>query len=292
MANSMRDIKRRIRSFEKTKQITKAMEMVAASYLRRAQERAEAARPYANKLREVIAHLVDGTSGLDDVRHPMLVSREVKRTGYLVITSDRGLAGGYNSNLLRMLEKHLGEHHQHRDEYVLFVIGRKGLEFLTKREYPVIDQVIGLGNRPSYADIKPIARNAVDHYAKEEFDELYLVFNRFVNPMVQKPTIQRLLPLDKTETDSLTTKSSQIIEFEPSEREVLAAILPHYAETLIFSAILEAKASEFAAKMIAMGNATENASELIAQLTLEFNRARQAAITQEIAEVVSGANAI
>jgi len=291
MANSMRDIKRRIRSFEKTKQITKAMEMVAASYLRRAQERAEAARPYAQKLKEVIAHLVDGASGLDDVRHPMLMSREVKRTGYLVITSDRGLAGGYNSNLLRMLEKHLNERHQHRDEYVLFVVGRKGLEFLTRREYPIIDQVVGLGNRPNYTDIKPIARNAVENYAKEEFDELYLVFNRFVNPMVQKPTIQRLLPLEKAEQDS-STQTSQMIEFEPSEREVLEKILPHYAETLIFSAILEAKASEFAAKMVAMGNATENASELIDQLTLEFNRARQAAITQEIAEVVGAADAI
>lgn len=292
MANSMRDIKRRIRSFEKTKQITKAMEMVAASYLRRAQERAEAARPYAEKLREVIAHLVHGTTEQDDVQHPMLLSREVKRTGYLVITSDRGLAGGYNSNLLRLLEKTLEERHQHQDEYVLFVIGRKGVEFLTKRNYPIIDQIVGLGNRPTYADIKPIARNAVEYYAKEEFDELYLVFNQFVNPMIQKPITQRLLPLETEETDASAINNRQIIEFEPSEKEVLAAILPHYAETLIFSAFLEAKASEFAAKMTAMGNATENASELIDQLTLEFNRARQAAITQEIAEVVGGANAI
>lgn len=288
MANSMRDIKRRIRSFEKTKQITKAMEMVAASYLRRAQEQAEAARPYTEKLREVIDHIVDGTT---EISHPMLESREVKRTGYLVITSDRGLAGGYNSNLLRMLEKTLEERHKSKEEYVLFVIGRKGVEFLTRRKYPVIDQIVGLGDKPTYADIIPIARNAVDYYAKERFDELYLVYNQFVNPIVQKPIAQRLLPLEKEEQDTASTQNLEI-EFEPSEKEVLAAILPRYAETLIFSAFLDAKASEFAAKMTAMGNATENANELIDKLTLAFNRARQAAITQEIAEVVGGANAI
>lgn len=289
MANSMRDIKRRIRSLEKTKQITKAMEMVAASYLRRAQERAEAARPFADKLKEVIFHIADGTS---DVTHPMLEKREVKRTGYLVITSDRGLAGPYNSNLLRMLEKTLKERHESNEDYVIFVLGRKGVEYLTRRKYPVIDQIIGLGDKPIFADIKPIARKAVNYYAEEKFDELYLVYNQFVNPIIQRPVVQRLLPLEKKEIDSAAGKVKNVIEFEPSEEEVLAEILPRYAETLIFSAFLEAKASEFAAKMTAMGNATENANELIATLTLQFNRARQAAITQEIAEVVGGANAL
>lgn len=289
MANSMRDIKRRIRSMEKTKQITKAMEMVAASYLRRAQERAEAARPFADKLKEVIFHIADGTS---DVTHPMLEKREVKRTGYLVITSDRGLAGPYNSNLLRMLEKTLKERHTSIEDYVIFVLGRKGVEYLTRRKYPVIDQITGLGDKPIFADIKPIARKAVNYYAEEKFDELYLVYNQFVNPIIQRPIVQRLLPLEREEVDSTAGKVKHVIEFEPSEEEVLAEILPRYAETLIFSAFLEAKASEFAAKMTAMGNATENANELIATLTLQFNRARQAAITQEIAEVVGGANAL
>ncbi len=289
MANSMRDIKRRIRSFEKTKQITKAMEMVAASYLRRAQERAQAARPYADKLREVILHIADGTS---DITHPMLEKREVNRTGYLVITSDRGLAGGYNSNLLRMLEKTLEERHASKEEYVIFVIGRKGVEYLTRRNYPVIDQMVGLSDRPVFADIKPIARKAVNYYAEEKFDELYLVYNKFINPIIQRPTAQRLLPLEPEKMDASSTQDHRMIEFEPSEKEVLAQILPRYAETLIFSAFLDAKASEFAAKMTAMGNATENANELIEKLRLQFNRARQAAITQEIAEVVGGANAI
>lgn len=290
MANSMRDIKRRIGSFEKTKQITKAMEMVAASYLRRAQEHAESARPYAEKLREVILHLKKGTK---DVTHPMLISRTVKRTGYLVITSDSGLAGGYNSNLLRMLVKTLKMRHKTRDEYVIFVIGKKGVEHLTRRDYPIIDQVTGLGNRATFADLKPIARHAVNFYEQEEFDELYLVYNKFINPVVQQPTEQRLLPLEEDQLDSQDTSKSNIkIEFEPSEKEVLEAILPRYAETLIFSAYLDAKASEFAARMTAMGNATENANEMIGQLRLEFNRARQAAITQELAEIVGGANAL
>lgn len=290
MSNSMRDIKRRIGSFEKTKQITKAMEMVAASYLRRAQERAEASRPYADKLKEVILHLAEGTQG---EKHPMLEARPVKRTGYLVITSDSGLAGGYNSNLLRLLENKIAERHDSKEEYVIFVIGKKGVEFLTRRNYPIIDQMVGLGNKPTFADIKPIARNAVSYYAEEKFDELYLIYNKFVNPVIQKPTEKRLLPLEQDSLDQETTsRANNIIEFEPSEEEVLAAILPRYAETLIYSAFLDAKASEFAAKMTAMGNATENANELIDKLRLEFNRARQAAITQEIAEVVGGANAI
>lgn len=291
MGNSMRDIKRRIGSFEKTKQITKAMEMVAASYLRRAQERAESSRPYADRMREVILHLAQGTSDYTD-KHPMLLARPVKRTGYLVITSDGGLAGGYNSNLLRMLENQLRERHQSKDEYVLFVIGKKGVEFLSRRNYPIIDQVTGLGNKPTFADIKPIARHAVDFYAEEKFDELYIVYNQFVNPIIQKPSEKRLLPLEEDSLEQDASSANTVIDFEPSEKEVLAAILPRYTETLIFSAFLDAKASEFAAKMTAMGNATENADDLIGKLTLEFNRARQAAITQEIAEVVGGANAI
>lgn len=291
MANSMRDIKRRIGSFEKTKQITKAMEMVAASYLRRAQEHAESARPYAEKLKEVILHL---KKGANDVTHPMLISRTVQKTGYLVITSDSGLAGGYNSSLLRMLVKTLEERHNHRDEYVIFVIGKKGVEYLARRDYPIIDQVTGLGNRATYADLKPIARHAVNFYEQAKFDELYLVYNKFINPVVQQPTEQRLLPLEEDQlADSQeASKFNTMIEFEPSEEEVLKAILPRYAETLIFSAYLEAKASEFAARMTAMGNATENANEMIGQLRLEFNRARQAAITQELAEIVGGANAL
>lgn len=289
MAQSMRDIKRRIRSVENTKQITKAMKMVSAAKLRRAQEQAEAARPYAEKMREVIINLAQGSQG---VKHPMLVSRPVKKTGYLIITSDRGLAGGYNSNLLRLLTQTLKERHQSTDEYVIFVIGRKGAEFLKRRGLPVIGEVTGLGDSPSFASIKEIAKQAVDYYAEEKFDELYLLYNEFINAVTQRPTEKRLLPLSSDEFAEGESFVKTAYEYEPSEEEVLAEILPRYAETLIFSAVMDGKASEHAARMTAMGNATDNATELISTLTLQFNRARQAAITQEIAEIVGGAAAL
>ncbi len=289
MAESMRDIKRRIRSVENTKKITKAMKLVAAAKLRRAQEQAQAARPYAEKMRDVIVNFAQGTSG---VKHPMLVSRPVKKTGYLVITSDRGLAGGYNSNLLRMLMQTLNERHQSKDEYSIFVIGRKGVDFLKKRDYPVIKGVTGLPESPEFADIKEIAEQAVSFYAEEKYDELYIVYNQFINPVIQRPVEKRLLPLASEDLEETASRAHTVYEYEPSQEEVMAAILPRYAETLIYSALLDGKASEFAARMNAMGNATDNATEMIEGLVLQFNRARQAAITQEIAEIVGGAAAL
>lgn len=284
---SMRDIKRRIRSFESNRKITKAMEMVAAAKLRRAQERVVASRPYADKMHEVIASIASGTS---DETHPMLAKREVKRTGYLVITSDRGLAGGYNANVLRNLVNQLNDRHKTSDEYVLFVIGRRGRDYLKRRDYPIIGEVTDLSDSPEFADIKGIAARAVNMFADEEYDELYIHFNRFVNPVSQIPTERKLLPLEDLDADHSDERLQY--DFEPSEAHVLAELLPRYAETLIYNAVLEAKASEFGARMTAMGNASDNASELIEELTLQFNRARQAAITQEIAEIVGGASAL
>jgi F-type H+-transporting ATPase subunit gamma len=291
MGQSMRDIKRRIRSFEKTKQITKAMKMVAASKLRRAQERAEASRPYAEKMHDVIVNVAKGTKGY---KHPMLVSRPVKKTGYLVITSDRGLCGGYNSNLLRKLLATLHERHQSQDEYVIFVIGRKGRDFLKRRGLPVIGEVTDLSDSPKFADVHEIAKQAVQFYSDEKFDELFILYNEFVNPVIQRPVEKRLLPLageELKETEETANQATAVYEYEPSPEAVLDVLLPRYAESLIYSALLEGKASEFASKMNAMSNATDNATELIEKLTLEFNRARQAAITQEIAEIVGGASA-
>ncbi|WP_308423116.1 ATP synthase F1 subunit gamma [Marinithermofilum abyssi] len=284
----MRDIKRRISSFQNTKQITKAMEMVAAANLRKAQQKAESARPYADKMREVIASVAAGTQG---IQNPMLVSRPVKKTGYLVITSDRGLAGGFNANLLRSLIKTIREKHNSSDDYAIFVIGRKGRDFLKRRGYPIIGEVTGLSDSPEFADIKTIAKQAVEQYAKEYYDELYLVFNEFINPVTQRPVVKQLLPLSDV-TEQKETGTQALYEFEPSAEEVLEALLPQYAETLIYSAVLESKASEFGARMSAMGSATDNATEMIANLRLQYNRARQAAITQEIAEIVGGANAL
>ncbi|ASA24529.1 ATP synthase F1 subunit gamma [Paenibacillus donghaensis] len=287
MARSMRDIKRQIKSVQNTRQITKAMEMVAASKLRKAQEKAIAARPYSEKLKEVVSSIAAGTEG---IQHPMLVSRPVKRTGYLIVTSDRGLAGGYNANILRKVTMLIAERHRSQDEYSLFVIGRKGRDFLRRREYPIVEEVTELSDTPKFSDIKSIAYSAVKQFETGVFDELYICYNQFVNAITQVPTVERLLPMDAVGS-SEHHGASAAYEYEPSPEGVLEVLLPKYAETLIYSAILDGKASELGAKMTAMGSATKNASKMIGELRLTYNRARQAAITQEITEIVAGANA-
>lgn len=285
MAKGLRELKRQIKSKQSSKQITKAMEMVAAARLKRAQNSAEAARPYADKMKEVVASIAAGSK---DVKHPMLQSREVKKTGYLVITSDRGLAGGYNANVLRRLMSTIREKHKSSSEYVLFVIGRKGRDFLSRRNLPILEEVTGLSDTPTFADIKSIAQKAVQNYIDGQYDELVIVYNRFQSVISQIPTEMRLLPLG----DVSTNEASVSYEYEPSPEGVLEVLLPKYAETLIYSAVLDGKASEFGARMTAMSNATKNATKIIDGLTLSFNRARQAAITQEISEIVAGANAL
>jgi F-type H+-transporting ATPase subunit gamma len=290
MAKGMREIKRMIKSTQNTKQITKAMEMVSAAKLKRAQQAALAARPYADKLREVVFSIASGSSG---IKHPMLQLREVKRTAYLVITSDRGLAGGLNSNLLKQLITRIKERHKSTDEYAVFVIGRKGRDFLRRRGIPIAGEITGLPDSPTFADIKSIAASAVKGFEDGTYDELNLVYNEFRNAISQIPVIKKLLPLDASELGNAAPQGPKAsYEYEPSAEEVLQALLPRYAETLVYSAVLDNKASEHGARMTAMGNATKNATKMIAQLTLNYNRARQAAITQEITEIVAGANAL
>ncbi|MDF2962456.1 MAG: atpG [Paenibacillus sp.] len=284
MAKGMREIKRQIKSVQNTKQITKAMEMVAASKLRRAQLAAEAARPYADKLKEVVGSIAAGTKG---VKHPMLQNREVKKTGYLVVTSDRGLAGGYNANVLRRVMNEIKEKHSSPNEYAVFVIGRKGRDFFRKRNIAIVEEVTGLSDSPSFSDIKAVAASAVKNFEDGSYDKLYLVYNRFINAISQEPTIKQLLPME----DMGGSAAVSNYEYEPSPEGVLEVLLPKYAETLIYSAVLEGKASEFGARMTAMSNATKNATKMISSLTLVYNRARQASITQEISEIVAGANA-
>ena len=282
----MREIKAKIKSTQSTMQLTKALELVAASKLRRAQESAQAARPYAEKMKEVVASIAAGTKG---VKHPMLQKREIKKTGYLIITSDRGQAGGYNANILRKMLNTIKSRHQSSDEYVLFVVGRKGRDYLRRRGMGILEEVTGLSDSPTFADIKAIANMAVGKFEEGAYDELYLYYNEFVNALTQIPTEKRLLPLDDVSTDGNAPAASY--EYEPSAEEVLNVLLPRYAETLVYSALLDAKASEFGARMTAMGSATKNAKKMIESYTLTFNRARQAAITQEISEIVAGANA-
>jgi F-type H+-transporting ATPase subunit gamma len=284
MAKGMREIKRQIKSTQNMKQITKAMEMIAAARLRKAQEAALASRPYADKMKEVVSNIAAGSS---HVKHPMLKVREVKKTAYFVITSDRGLAGGYNANLLRTLVQTIRSKHASTNDYMLFVIGRKGRDFFRKREMPIAGELTGLSDDPKFADIKPLMNAAVTKFEDGGCDELILVYNQFINAISQKPVEVKLLPLTDIE------KSGQAVsyEYEPSPEGVLNVLLPKYTETIIFSSLLEAKASEFGAKMTAMGSASKNATEMIKKYTLVYNRARQAAITQEISEIVAGANA-
>jgi len=259
--------------------------MVSASKLNRAEHNAKSFVPYMEKIQEVVASVALGSSGAN---HPMLVKRPVKKTGYLVITSDRGLAGAYNSNILRAVYQTIQQRHKSPDEYAVIAIGRIGLSFFTKRNIPVVLSITGLPDQPSFADIQRIASQAVGMFADGTFDELYMYYNHFVSAIQQDVTEKKLLPL----TDLATEKKLTSYEFEPSQEEILEVLLPQYAESLIYGALLDAKASEHAARMTAMKNATDNAKELIRTLTLSYNRARQAAITQEITEIVAGANAL
>ncbi|TCT26409.1 ATP synthase F1 subcomplex gamma subunit [Melghiribacillus thermohalophilus] len=283
---SLRDIKGRINSTKKTMQITKAMEMVSASKLNRAEQNAKAFVPYMEKMQEVVASIASGNTG---VEHPMLKARPVKKTGYIVITSDRGLAGAYNSNVLRKVYQTIQERHQSTDEYTVIAIGKVGREFFKKRNMPVAKEIIGLADQPNFADIQTIASETVEMYASEEIDELYLYYNHFVSAISQVVTEKKLLPLTDINPEGQKQTS---YEYEPDEEAILKVLLPQYAESLIYGALLDGKASEHAARMTAMKNATDNASEMIDTLTLSYNRARQASITQEISEIVSGAAAL
>lgn len=282
---SLRDIKTRITSTKKTSQITRAMQMVSASKLNRAELNAKSFVPYMAKIQEVVTAIATGTQ---DSGHPMLTSRPVAKTAYLVITSDRGLAGAYNSNVLRAVSNAIRERHTSNDEFVIFAVGRVGRDFFTKRGLTVIESMVALPDQPSFADIKEIARKAVGMFTEGMYDELYMYYNHFVSAIQQDVTEKKVLPL----TDIAPSSSTASYEFEPSADAILEVLLPQYAESLIYGALLDGKASEHAARMTAMKSATDNASELIGALTLQFNRARQAAITQEITEIVGGVAAL
>lgn len=281
---ALRDIKARIDSTKKTMQITKAMEMVSAAKLNRAEQNAKSFGPYVDKIQEVVGSIASGSNA----KHSMLLTRSVKKTGYFVVTADRGLAGAYNSNILRHVYRTIQQRHKSPDEYALIVIGKVGVNFFKSRKMSILDSITGVADQPSFAEIKAIASKAVSLYADGTFDELYMYYNHFVSAIQSDLTEKKLLPL----TDIAETKSKSSYEYEPSEDEILEVLLPQYAESLIYGALLDAKAAEHASRMTAMRNATDNANELIGQLTLSYNRERQAAITQEITEIVGGVAAL
>ncbi|RYM05518.1 F0F1 ATP synthase subunit gamma [Sporolactobacillus sp. THM7-7] len=287
---SMRDIKEKIASTKQMQKITKAMQMVSAAKLNRAQTTAQSFEPYAAKLREMVAGIAASANNQGG-RHPMLESRPVKKTAYLVMTADRGLAGAYNGNVLKYASELIQKNHRSKEEYTLIVTGKVGVHYFEKRGYPVAFSQTGVPDELSFDDASDLAKRTVAMFIDKKIDELYLVYNHFVNAISQKLLSTRLLPLtDISGEDSGGEKA--IYEYEPDEDEVLEKLLPLYAEGQIYGALADAKAAEHAARVTAMRNASDNASEIIDNLTLSFNRARQAAITQEISEIVGGAAAL
>lgn len=286
MPLNARDIKRRIKSVQSTAQITKAMEMVAAAKLRRVQEAVQQSKPYLAKMQLMLAGV---SASARFVKHPLLSTRPVRRTGYLVITADRGLAGAYNAQVIRRALQEFRS--KDKSTYTVFAAGRRGRDFFLRNGYPLAGEITGLPDSPTYASIAHLAEQVIGAYAAEEFDELYFVYNEFVNAVTQRPIVTKVLPLSDVDSGQKTGTVPNY-EFEPDAETVLESLLPRYAETLVYQAILDAKASEHGARMTAMGNATDAAKDMISELTLSLNRARQAAITTQIVEVVSGAQAL
>ena len=293
---SVGDLKRRIRSVKNTRKITKAMELVASARLRRAQSRIEAMRPYANTMRELISGVGRASASVRGL--PLLAQREAVRTVAIVpLTGDRGLAGAFNAQILRRAFA-LGRSLRDEGHEVRWIaVGKKGRSTLTFRGLPLAAEYTGFTDRPAYADAQAIAHRIAELYVEGEVDRVVLVYNHFVSPLVQKVTEQDVLPIstDILETDDEERRDDAlrgVFIFEPEPEEILARLLPVYLETQVYRALLESSASEQGARMTAMRNATKNAGELIDGLTLRMNRARQAAITQEILEVVGGAEAL
>lgn len=299
---SLRDIRRRIRSIKNTAKITKAMEMVAASRMRRAQQRVIAARPYADAMRTLITELAAAPTG-GDVEHPLLVQRPIDTVGIVMLTSDRGLAGALNTNVIRRGSQLLLEVTDERKQEVeLITVGRKGQDFMARRGQKLLGTFTRLGDQPGYMDVVGIARVVLDSYLKGIMDEAWLVFPRFESTLVQRPTAVQLLPIKAILRDrqngpaegSADEKPAKPLDYiyEPNPAEILEQLLPRYVEVSIYQAVLETIASEHSARMIAMRNATDNASDLVQSLTLSYNKVRQAAITREVTEIASAAEAL
>jgi F-type H+-transporting ATPase subunit gamma len=280
---SVRDLRLRIRDVGRIKQITRAMQFVAASKLKRAQDSTLQARPYSDKIDEVLADLA-AVLGHDE--HPLLARREGGKRIVVLVTSDRGLAGPLNTNTIRFVARAITEH---QGDMALVTVGRKGRDAMRRARVPMEAHFAGFGDRPSFADVLPLARLITDGYISGEFGSVDIVFPRFVSTLVQRPSIDTLLPVTPSE-DTEGIPGNQFI-FEPSAEAVLERLLPRYVATRLYQAVLETRASEESSRMVAMKNATENADELIEDYTLAYNKVRQSNITREMIEISTGANA-
>ncbi|MDE3954665.1 F0F1 ATP synthase subunit gamma [Glaesserella parasuis] len=284
-----KEIRTKIASVRNTQKITKAMEMVAASKMRKTQERMSASRPYSDAIRKVISHIAKGSI---DYKHPFLTEREVKKVGFIVVSTDRGLCGGLNINLFKTVLNELKTRKDKGVDSVLGLVGNKAVSFFQSMGVEIKAQVTGLGDTPAMEDLVGIVNGMIENYRNGEVDEVYIIYNRFVNTMSQKPTVQKLLPLPELEDDDLENKDSWDYIYEPNPKVLLDSLLVRYLESQVYQAIVDNLASEQAARMVAMKAATDNAGNLINELQLVYNKARQASITNELNEIVAGAAAI
>jgi len=287
MAGS-KEIKTKIKSVQNTRKITKAMEMVAASKMRKAQERTRAARPYAEKIRNVAAHLSHANP---EYRHPYLITRDtVKKVGIIVVTADKGLCGGLNTNVLRMALAKMREWESQGESFEVCCIGNKGLGFMQRLGANVVSHVIGLGDKPHMERLIGALKIMLDGYTEDRFDRLEIFYTRFVNTMKQEPVMEQLLPLSGEKLGA--PEGSWDYIYEPDAKSVLDQTLTRYIEALIYQSVTENMASEQSARMVAMKAASDNAGSVIDELTLIYNKSRQAAITKELSEIVAGAAAV
>ena len=283
----LKALRRRIVSIRSTQQITRAMKMVAAARLRRAQERIIEARPYADKMREVLQSLSLRTA---PEAHPLLVRREMKRVELLAITADRGLCGSFNQNILRRGERFIRENQSSYEEISLTLVGRKGLDYFRRRQFTIVRDYVGQFRDIDYQVAAVVGKDVVEDYTSEAVDGVFLIYNEFRSPLVQRVVMRDLLPIEPLEVESDYSPVEYI--YEPSAEAILSELLPRYVEAQIYRALLESVAGEHGARMTAMDAATENAQEMIEKLTLMYNKARQSAITTEMLEIVGGAEAL
>ncbi len=287
-----KEIRNKIKSVQNTRKITKAMEMVAASKMRRAQERMRAARPFAAKIRNVAANV---SRANPEYRPSFLVEREVKNVGVILITTDKGLCGGLNTNILRMLTNSMKTWHGDKKDILCTAIGAKGFQFLNRIKAKLISHATHMGDKPLLDDLIGTIKVQLDAFDKGEVDEVYLCYNRFINTMKQEPIIEKILPLPLANLEQTAQEASAYgwdYIYEPDAQTVLNDLLKKYIEALIYQAVAENMASEQSARMVAMKSASDNAKNLIAELQLDYNKTRQAAITKELSEIVSGAAAV
>ncbi len=282
-----KEVRSQIKSITKTKTITRAMEMVAASKMRKAQQRMLTSRPYSRKVREVIGHLAKAHPEYHDL---YLDVREEQRVGYIVITTDRGLCGGLNTNLIKQTQQEMSDKTQHNIDVDLCLVGHKAIGAFRRNNATIVGTAEHIGDTPAVNDTVGIVKVMLDLYREKKIDSIYLAYNEFVNTMVQKPRIERLLPLVPVDDDKLNFYWDYI--YEPDAREVLTALVTRYIEAQVYQSVVENIACEQAARMVSMKNATDNANNLIDELQLVYNKARQASITQELSEIVGGADAV